>query len=117
MTIYVDDMKAAFGGMVMCHMISDSEEELHQMADKLGISRSHHQAPPKHHSHYDIAQSKRALAIKLGAVQISQKALACMCMHRKLFARLGSPEEAVRWRMGNEAADEMTRGQTPDLFG
>jgi hypothetical protein len=117
MTVYVDDMKAEFAKMVMCHMIADSDDELHLMADQLGISRSHHQAPPKHHSHYDIAQSKRALAVKLGAVEISQRALACMCMHRKEFGRLGTPEEAVRWRVGDEAADEMVRGKTEDLFG
>lgn len=116
MTVYVDDMKASFSTMVMCHMIADSEAELHQMADQLGISRSHHQAPPRHHSHYDIAQSKRALAIKKGAVEVSQKTLACMCMHRKEFGRLGSPEEAVRWRMGDEDADELIRGKTQDLF-
>ena len=117
MTVYVDDMKAAFSRMVMCHMIADDDEELHLMADRLGISRDHHQAPPRHHSHYDIAQSKRALAVKLGAVEVNQKALASMCMHRKQFGRLGSPEEAVRWRIGDDAADEMVRGQTQDLFG
>lgn len=116
MTVYVDDMKASFSTMVMCHMIADSEEELHQMADQLGISRSHHQAPPRHHSHYDISQSKRALAIRKGAVEISQKTLACMCMHRKEFGCLGSPEEALRWRLGDEDADELIRGKTQDLF-
>lgn len=117
MTTYVDDMKAAFGGMIMCHMISDSDEELHEMAERLGIDRMHHQAPPKHHSHYDISQGKRALAVRFGAVEVSQTTLACMCLHRKQFGELGTPEEAVRWRVGDEAADELARFQTPDLFG
>jgi hypothetical protein len=36
MTIYVDDMKAAFGRMKMCHMIADTDDELHAMADRIG---------------------------------------------------------------------------------
>ena len=55
MTVYVDDMKARFGRMVMCHMIADTEEELHVMADRIVVARRWHQG-----DHYDIALSKRA---------------------------------------------------------
>lgn len=55
MSVYVDDMRAPFGNMVMCHMWADTREELFAMADRIGV--------------FDIAQSKRALAVKSGAIQ------------------------------------------------
>ena len=44
MTVYVDDMKADFAPShrpgrkyILSHMIADTEEELHAMADKIGV--------------------------------------------------------------------------------
>lgn len=48
MTVYVDDMKANFGRMVLCHMLADSDEELHAMAARIGVARKWHQAPPRY---------------------------------------------------------------------
>jgi Protein of unknown function (DUF4031) len=66
-TVYADDMQARFVQMIMCHMIADTDEELHRMADAIGVSRRWHQAPPQHDSHYDIAMVKRAMAIAAAA--------------------------------------------------
>lgn len=66
MAVYVDKMKAKYGRMIMSHMIADSLDELHEMADKLGINRKWYQ--DKKVPHYDICQSKKALAIHHGAV-------------------------------------------------
>jgi hypothetical protein len=77
MGVYVDDVRHAFGNMVMCHMWSDTEDELLAMADRIGVQRKWIQGHPtlshgKHRSaswvHFDIALSKKALAVAAGAV-------------------------------------------------
>jgi hypothetical protein len=35
--VYVDDMRATFGRMTMCHMIADTNAELHRMACDIGM--------------------------------------------------------------------------------
>jgi hypothetical protein len=82
MTVYVDDMRAPFGRMVMCHMLADSDEELHAMAEKIGLSRRWHQKPGTPHSHYDISLSKRVLAVANGAKQLGWRDIA-MLIRRK----------------------------------
>jgi hypothetical protein len=83
MTVYVDDMQAKFGRMIMCHMIADTDEELHEMAAKIGMARKWHQKPGTHHSHYDVALGKRALAVRLGAKEITMRELALICRAKK----------------------------------
>jgi hypothetical protein len=97
-TVYVDDMKAEFGRMVMCHMVADTDEELHAMAAKIGVQRRWHQAPPRHDSHYDIALSKRALAVRHGAVEITWRQCGAMNMVRRITGRLGHPDTAEAQR-------------------
>lgn len=77
MTVYVDDVRHKFGSMIMCHMWADSLDELMAMADRIGVARRWIQGHPTLSSekarkaswvHFDIAASKKALAIRLGAV-------------------------------------------------
>ena len=69
MSIYVDRVELGYGRLVMCHMIGDSPDELHAMADRIGVARRWFQTPPKASFwHYDIAKSKRALALAAGAI-------------------------------------------------
>jgi hypothetical protein len=76
MGVYVDTMRAKFGRMVMCHMWADTREELFAMADKIGVSRRWFQRPASagvpgmdaSWEHFDISMSKRALAVKAGAI-------------------------------------------------
>lgn len=68
MTVYVDDVRHKFGRMYMCHMWADLLDELHAMADAIGVARKWLQEPPKASwVHYDICLSKKARAIALGA--------------------------------------------------
>ena len=93
MTVYVDDMNRAYRRMKMSHMIADTDEELHKMADIIGVSRRHFQGPPKHRPHYDICLEKKALAIKAGAFPISLRQAAVMSSKRKPDGTLPSPDE------------------------
>lgn len=70
MAIYVDDMHAPFGRMIMCHMMADTTDELIVMADLIGVPRKWIQFPGTYKEHFDICLSKRAYAVTLGAVEI-----------------------------------------------
>lgn len=83
MTVYVDTMKAQYGRMKMCHMIADSTEELLAMVDHIGVARKWIQSAGTAQEHFDIALSKKALAIKAGAVEISMRDLARKTMARR----------------------------------
>jgi NRPS condensation-like uncharacterized protein len=84
MSVYVDDMRAKFGRMVMCHMLADSDEELTAMADRIGVARQWHQYPGTFKSHFDIALSKRALAVEAGAVEITWRRAGEMQRERRI---------------------------------
>lgn len=84
MAVYVDDMKAKFGRMFMCHMVADTDDELHEMAAKIGVARRWHQKAGTHKSHYDICLSKRAVAVKLGAVEITQRETAALVKRKQM---------------------------------
>ncbi len=86
MTVYVDDMQARYRRMIMCHMLADTDEELHAMADAIGVARKWHQKPGTSHSHYDICMSKKAKAIKLGAVQIGRKEVSQLVNKKRLVS-------------------------------
>lgn len=108
MTVYVDDMNAPYGRMKMNHLLADSDEELHNMAAKIGVARKWWQSPATTAgSHYDIALSKKDLAIQYGAVEITWRQAGAMNTRRRHTGELGKPEDAVEWlRMfrGKEAA-------------
>lgn len=72
MPVYVDKAIHKYGRMLMCHMLADTQEELHAMADKIGIQRRWYQAQAST-PHYDICKAKRALAIQNGAIEIDRR--------------------------------------------
>lgn len=98
MTVFVDDMRANYGRLILCHMLADSDQELHEMADKIGVNRKWWQSPEKTSgSHYDIALSKKALAIQYGAIEITWRQAGAMNSRRRVTGELGKPEDAEEW--------------------
>jgi hypothetical protein len=73
MAVYVDDAIWNFAGRKWCHLMADSEEELHRFAARLGVHRSSYQGPPKTAApHYDITGFERDRAIRMGALAVSR---------------------------------------------
>lgn len=71
MPVYVDNIKAKYSRMIMCHMIADSTNELLAMIDKIGVARRWIQKPGTPEEHFDICLTKRKEAIAAGAIEIS----------------------------------------------
>lgn len=77
MTVYVDDWRQSakvgrFTGR-WSHLVATTEDELHAFAARLGLRRSWFQdgwSP-----HYDVTESKRVEAIKLGAEPVEWRDL------------------------------------------
>lgn len=92
--VYVDDMHKHAAGqfrrMKMSHMIADTAEELHAMADRIGVARKWHQG-----DHYDIALSKRALAVAAGAREITWRQCGAMAFFQRKGLPMGDPDTAV----------------------
>lgn len=79
MAVYVDDMNAQFGQMIMCHMIADTTDELLAMADRIGVQRKWLQDAGTHREHFDISKGKASLAVAAGAKRVSMRDIARLC--------------------------------------
>lgn len=93
MTVYVDDMRARFKDRIMCHMIGDDEDELHAMAESIGIERRWYQG-----DHYDVDLPRRDLAVRAGAREITWRQAGAMVMLFRRGIPMGEPDTALeRW--------------------
>ena len=102
MTVYVDNVRHKFGRMVMCHLWADSLDELYAMVDRIGVQRKWLQKPPKASwVHFDIALSKKALAIKYGAV---------------LTDKYGPSEHVARLKGDQVKLDAIARVRSSGIF-
>jgi hypothetical protein len=80
MSVYVDNPIWPYRGMLMCHMVADSPEELHAMADRIGMQRKWFQSFAKaKRPHYDISEPKRKLAVQFGAIEVDTGGLVEIC--------------------------------------
>lgn len=93
MTVCVDTARHPYRGMIMCHMVADTPEELLAMADRIGVARRWMQnAGDPRREHFDICIRKKMLAVRFGAVEVSPKELAAYLARGKQEP----PAEAAR---------------------
>lgn len=73
MAVYVDRLRD-WGWRLgpSCHLIADTNEELHAFAARLGLRRTWFQ-PAASGPHYDLTAGRRALALRLGAVELEDR--------------------------------------------
>lgn len=83
MSVYVDKAKTKYGRMVMCHMVADTAQELVAMIRRIGVSEKHLQHAGTYREHFDVCKSKRARAVALGAIEISDRELGAFLLKKK----------------------------------
>jgi hypothetical protein len=95
-SVYVDTAIHLLRGRLMCHMFSPYLEELHAMADVIGMERRWFQDPTTMKvswPHYDIDETRRALAVGFGAIECDKYQTVAMAAIIQ-----GQPEKLVRIR-------------------
>lgn len=83
MPVYVDWARNPYRRYLMCHMVADTQEELLAMADTIGVDRKWIQYPGEAKEHFDIAQSKRELAVAAGAKEITSRELVAIIREKR----------------------------------
>jgi ribA/ribD-fused uncharacterized protein len=76
-------------GTRWCHLIADTDDELHMFAARIGLRRAWAQQPGTAWSHYDLTPGKRAQAVAAGAVEIDHWAATNMVQRRLAPAVIG----------------------------
>lgn len=116
MTVYVDDARIeatvpngrARHSSRWSHLIADTEEELHEFAQRLGLKREWFQRPkgfgsipPKPESraaqnwHYDLTAPKRTQAVRMGAVAVTSREMSDIisARHARLYPEAAAEME------------------------
>jgi hypothetical protein len=99
MSVYVDVSMWTYTSpsgltMKMCHMTADTSQELLAMADRLGLRRSWIQNRGTEKEHFDVCKSKRALAVRFGAIELSKREAAIWIGERRKRFRLAQASRA-----------------------
>jgi hypothetical protein len=95
MTVYVDairsftprDPATRRAGTRWCHMFSDQvdTQELHQLAQRIGLKSEWFQNAPNKLPHYDLTPRRRAMALEFGAVHATRAVVvAAIRAHRPI---------------------------------
>ena len=91
MACYVDPLfsatprtaQARSWGSRWCHMVADSPEELLAMMARLGLRSRYLQDAGTWGEHVDLVPSKRALAVKLGVVELTRREMGQRWLERR----------------------------------
>ena len=97
MACYVDTVRAYPGAGLRfaeyCHLLADTSEELHAMADAIGMPRRFFQDHPWRW-HYDLPSHLREHAVRLGAREVTMHDVGALLRRRREAAglrRAGQP--------------------------
>jgi len=86
MVCYVDAVRsypsAGLRFRAYCHLLADSREELHAMADQLGMPRRFFQEHPWRW-HYDLPEHLRIEAVRRGAREVSMHEVGALLRARR----------------------------------
>lgn len=77
--VYVDNMNVKNGDWIQCNMVADTDDELLVLGEKCGLRKEWVKSGMyRDRLHFEVAQSKKKLAIKQGAKEISMVELMTM---------------------------------------
>lgn len=111
--VYVGQTAYKYKRMHMFHMVADSLQELHEMADKIGVARRHFQNKAGK-PHYDICRSRRNLAISLGAKSVPDKEIVLILKKTYNYQRSPYFKEIMKClSKGSHKKITVIKGQTP----
>jgi hypothetical protein len=92
MPVYVDELNN-WGWRLgpSCHLIADTNEELHAFAAKIGLKRRWFQKSSSA-PHYDLTAGRRAQAVAAGAVEITRREMVekCRKWRQEALARMNA---------------------------
>lgn len=83
-------------------MLADTPDELHEMADRIGMARKWYQRKAST-PHYDISQEQRAEAIAAGAIGVDRRGVVAV-IRRIRASMLASPDGGSWGRDRRETA-------------
>lgn len=92
MAVYIDKMNAKYKRMIMCHMFADSEDELKEIACKIGVNTKWIQYPGTYRVHFDICLAMKEKALSLGAVEITHSQLRVLLKKKKNLFKIDNEE-------------------------
>lgn len=80
-----------------CHLTADTTEELDALATSIGLRTAWRQSTGTVTEHYDVTASRRAAAVRAGAIEITWREGAALTS-RKVALRDGEPVEGATFK-------------------
>ena len=86
MSVYIDEAYFPIGSVKMCHLIADSEKELHKFVALLGIDKRFYKVSSitPWRNHYELSVTQRRLAVKHGAIEVTNSQMGRLLKIKRL---------------------------------